>query len=71
MPAGYVRGIVRQFREREQCFRDPFPFRVNSRSASALVHQVMDTFAVSEEAARVRLVRRGVLRDAVQGRLFA
>jgi hypothetical protein len=71
MPASYLRGVVRGFRERAQLFHGPFP--VNSRAGHRLVGEVTAAFAVSEEAARVRLLRHGVLTegDVVQGSLFA
>jgi hypothetical protein len=71
IPASYLRGVVRGFREREQLFQGPFP--VNSRAGQLLVGEVTAAFAVSEDAARVRLLRHGVVTegDVVQGSLFA
>jgi IrrE N-terminal-like domain len=71
MPASYLHGVVRGFLEREQLFQGPFP--VNSRAGQLLVGEVTAAFAVSKDAARVRLLRHGVLTegDVVQGSLFA
>jgi hypothetical protein len=71
MPASHLRVVVRGFLEREQLFHGPFP--VNSRAGQRLVGEVTAAFAVSKDAARVRLLRRGVLTegDVVQGSLFA
>jgi hypothetical protein len=71
MPAGVLREVIQQFLEREQLFHGPFP--VNARAGQCLVGEVTAAFAVSEDAARVRLLQRGVLTegDVVQGSLFA
>jgi uncharacterized protein DUF955 len=71
MPVSYVNEVIRRFLEREQVLRGPF--RIASPSGRLLVREVAAAFAVSQEAARVRLLQRGVLTEApvVQGWLFA
>ena len=73
MPASYQWEVIRRFLAREPLFRDLFPMRIDSRAGHRLIHEVMDVFAVSEEAAKIRLLRQHVLteEDAVQGNLFA
>jgi hypothetical protein len=70
MPISALREVIRQFLEREQVLRGPFP--VSSPTGRLLVREVVAAFAVSDEAARVRLLHGGVLTEApvVQGQLF-
>jgi hypothetical protein len=71
MPINALRDVIRRFLEREQVLGGPFP--VSSPAGRRLVREVMAAFAVSEEAARVRLLQRDVLTETsvVQGWLFA
>jgi len=71
MPVSRLRAVIQRFLEREQVLRGPFP--VHSPAGQLLVREVMTAFAVSAEAARVRLLQRGVLTEesVVQGQLFA
>ena len=71
MPASPLRAVIRGFAAGEELFWYQVPLPLSSRTGYALVRAVMTAFAVSEEAAQVRLVRQGVLTDEVQGRLFA
>jgi hypothetical protein len=70
MPVSALREVIRQFLKREQVLRGPFP--VSSPAGQALVREVVAAFAVSEEAARVRLLQRAMLTEdaVVQGQLF-
>lgn len=70
MPVSALREVIQRVLEREQVLRGPFP--VCSPAGQGLMREVMAAFAVSAEAARVRLLRRGVLTEepVVQGQLF-
>jgi len=70
MPVSRLRAVIQHFLEREQVLRGPFP--VHSPAGQLLVREVMAAFAVSQDAARVRLRQRRVLTKApvVQGQLF-
>jgi hypothetical protein len=70
MPVSALRAVIQRFLEHEQVLRGPFP--VHSPAGQLLVQEVMAAFAVSADAARVRLQQRGVLTEApvVQGQLF-
>jgi hypothetical protein len=71
MPVSALRAVIHRFLERERLLRGPFP--VSSPAGHILMRDVMAAFAVSADAARVRLLQRGVLMDeeVVQGHLFA
>ncbi len=71
MPVSTLHAVIRRFLERERLLRAPFP--VSSSAGYTLIHDVAATFAVSADAARVRLLQRGVLmaEEVVQGNLFA
>jgi hypothetical protein len=71
MPVGALRAVIRRFLERERRLRGPFP--VSSPAGRTLIHDVAAAFAVSADAARVRLLQRDVLmeEEVVQGNLFA
>jgi hypothetical protein len=71
MPVGALRAVIQCFLTRERRLRGPLPVR--SPAGQRLVWEVTAAFAVSEEAARVRLLQRGVLTEerVVQGELFA
>ena len=71
MPVSALREVIQRVLEREQRLRGPF--LVSSPDGQLLVQAVTAAFAVSEEAARVRLLQRGMLteEDVVQGQLFA
>ena len=70
MPVSALREVIRRFLAREQALRGPFP--VASPDGRRLVREVAAAFAVSEEAARVRLLQRHVLTEdtVVQEQLF-
>ena len=70
MPISALREVIQRVLEREQRLRGPF--LVSSPAGQLLVQEVMVTFAVSEEAARVRLLQRAMLTEepVVQGELF-
>jgi len=71
MPVSTLHAVIRRFLERERLLRAPFP--VSSSAGYTLIHDVAATFAVSADAARVRLLQRGVLmaEEVVQGNVFA
>jgi hypothetical protein len=71
MPVSALRAVIQRVLAREHPFQVPFP--VHSPAGRLLVREVMTAFAMSEEAARVRLRQWGVLTEAsvVQGQLFA
>jgi hypothetical protein len=71
MPISALHEVIRRVIEREPRLRGPF--LVFSPTGQRLVWAVMAAFAVSEEAARVRLLQCGVLTEerVVQGQLFA
>jgi hypothetical protein len=71
MPVSALRVVIHRFLERERLLRGPFP--VSSPAGQTLIRDVMAAFAVSADAARVRLLQREVLMDeeVVQGHLFA
>jgi hypothetical protein len=71
MPVSALRMVVQRVLAREHSLRGPFP--VHTPTGQLLVQEVMAAFAVSDEAARVRLVQRGVLTEesVMQGQLFA
>ncbi len=69
MPATALRATVRQFIEERQI--SIARFEVNSTQAQALITRVSGVYAVSREAARVRLLRQGTLSEAgLSGSLF-
>jgi hypothetical protein len=70
MPVSALRAVLQRVLDREQMLQGPFS--VHSPVGQVLVQEVMAAFAVSAEAARVRLLRRRVLTEAPveQGQLF-
>ena len=71
MPVSALRVVIRRFLERERRLRGPFP--VSSSAGYTLIHDVAAAFAVSADAARIRLLQCGALmaEEVVQGHLFA
>lgn len=69
MPATALRTTIRQFIQEQQI--SIACFEVNSTLSQALITEVSNVYAVSREAARVRLLRQGTLSEApLSGNLF-
>jgi hypothetical protein len=71
MPVRALGAVIQHALAREPRLRGPFS--ISSLAGQRLVQEIMAAFAVSEAAARVRLLQRGVLTEegVVQGELFA